>query len=582
MAWEKTKEESYLLLGGRNQKASVYDTGPRDFREIQNLNFTILGALTQRPGSSLYTGATVTGKITGGVEFERLSGASYLVVSANTNLYTATAAGFAVVKTGLQNNALFDFVTLVDRLFCANGNDFFKFDGTQTTNYALPFGITTFGVTQAVGGSLTNGVTGSFLASYGYLNDRGYYGPAGAGITIVINGITFNSITYYGLTVPTGFGISAIALYRTSNFGAALFGSTLADITTNSVTDPGWPLTTRINTGAFYLTLIPRYLEVFNNQLFLAGFSNFLSTAYWSDIGEPEGVFPEFFSEFRTNDGDRISGMRAYNGQLIVGKQRSIHRVTGTNPENFIIDEISDQYGCLSNRAMLVWEDKFWFLDAHGIAEFNGSNVRMVSNKVEDIFKRMNINAAYDQATAIHYKEFNEVWFAIPVDGSEVNNMIVVYDYIADAWTTYKGLNPSVLFLARQPFPQKQPFFGGYSGSIHFMSATLPNDNGAAITCMVQTAFDMPRGQATESLYRRFYININPIIGFTQPITVNFRQDYGPTIQLTSTMYRAPFQSRVDFGIPARTIQAEVIHASASYPITLFGYTWVSRFQRDV
>jgi hypothetical protein len=563
----------------------VYDNGPREFRSIVNMNFLIQGALSQRPGSALYTGATIIGQLTGGVEFERLNGASYIVVTANTNAYTATAAGFNAFKTGLLNNALCDFTTLVDRLFAANGNDFFKFDGSNTSNYSLPYGITTFGVTQAVGGSLTPGVTGVFTASYGYVNDRSYYGPAGSGITITINGITFNSISYYNMSVPSGYGISAIAFYRTSNNGAALFGTTTMDagaVSGATFVDNGFPLSTRLNTGSFYLTLIPKYFEVFNNQLFMAGFSGFLSTAYWSEIGEPEAVDPASFAEFRTNDGDRITGMRTYQGSLVVSKQRSLHRVTGTDPTNFIISEITDQYGNLSKRTMLVWEDQFWCLDAKGIVSYNGANVGIVSNKVEDVFMRMNIPAAIDNATAIHYKQFNEVWFSIPVDGSTINNLIVVFDYIAQAWTTYEGIAPSVLFLAKQTFTQKQPFFGGYSGSLSYLSATLPNDNGRAITCRIQTAFDIPRGQTTESLFRRFYMNVSSVLGITAPITINLRTNYGSTIQSTQTMYRSQFQSRVDFGLPGRSIQAEVVYSSASFPLTVFGYGWDSRFQRSV
>ena len=46
----------------------------------------------------------------------------------------------------------------------------------------------------------------------------------------------------------------------------------------------------------------------------MAGFSAQPSRVYWSNIGEPEGVDPSFFAEFRTNDGDRLTGLKVYNG----------------------------------------------------------------------------------------------------------------------------------------------------------------------------------------------------------------------------------------------------------------------------
>jgi len=585
MAYDKQKSETYELLGGRNSKASPYATGPSEFRELVNLNFTVPGALTQRPGTADYAGATVSGKITGGVEFERLSGASYIVATANTNAYTVTQGAFTTFKSGLLNNAIFDFVTLVDRLFACNGQDFFKFDGQNTSAFSLPSGFSALEMAAAAGGSLTAGVTGTFIAAYAYINDRGYVGPVSRGFTITVNGVTTNSIDYYGLTIPSGFGISGIMLFRSSAGGVDLFGTTIIPgISVSSgaarFNDPGWPLTTRAEPDSIYFTLIPKYMEIYNNQLFLAGFSSQLSTVWWSQIGEPEGIEPTFHAEFRTNDGDRITGMKAYSGSLVVAKERSFHRVTGNDPEDFLFREVTDQYGCVSNRAMIVWEDKLWFLDTKGIVEYDGATPRVVSTKVEDIFSRMNLYAARDQATAIHDRQRNELWFAIPIDGSTENNAIVVYDYVAQAWTVYEGIKPSVLFMAKGALGQRLPFYGGYTGTLGYASATLPNDLGRAITCMLTPSFEHPRGQTTENMYRRFYLNTNPILGITLPISVHLRTNYGTTIQATRTMYRNPFQGRIDFGLSAKSIQAQVIHSSASFPITVYGYAFESRFQR--
>lgn len=576
MSYGLEKVESYKLLGGVNTKASAYINGPEEFRDIVNMNFATPGALTKRPGSALYIGATVVGRITGGVEFERLSGASYVVVTANTNAYTLGASSYNAFKTGLTNGAVFDFVTFVDRMFACNGAEFFKFDGTNPSNVGLPNGYSGFGVTGVVGG----GLSGTFVASYGYQNDRGYYGPPSTGLTISLNGITFGTIGYYGLTAPSGFGISAIALYRSVVSGVDQYGTTIGNAATTTLNDIGFTLTTRAANTAFYFTLAPRYMEIYNNQLFMAGFSTLPSTAYWTDIGEPESVQPNFSAEFRTNDGDRITGLKSYNGSLVVSKSRSFHRVTGDNPSNFSLQELSDQYGCISNRSMVVWENKLWFLDTKGIVEFDGASIQVVSNKVEDWFTSMNIDAAKDNAVAIHYRQANEIWFAIPVDGSSINNRVVVYDYLSNAWTRYDGISASALFIARGTQPAKVPFYGGYTGSLYYFGSSLLGDNGAAITCMVKSVFAAPTGQTVERQYRRFYLNLDPVLGVTQAITANFYSNYGSSIVATRTMYQAPFQSRVDFGISAKSIQAQVIHASASLSLKINGFAFESRYQR--
>lgn len=583
MAYEKNKTESYDLLGGINSKASPYINGVMEFRDLMNVNFFSPGALTKRPGSDLYSGATVIGTISGGVEFERLNGSSYIVVTANTNAYQATPSGYSAFKTGLANNAIFDFVTFVDRLFAANGTDFFKYDGTNTTLYSLPPGATGFGITAIAGGSLP---AGNYVTGYGYFNDRGYFGPVSDGATITLDGMSFGSIGYYGLTTLLGYGITSLAFYRSETDSLDLAGTTFlpvgAGLTTGlAFVDTGFPLTTQLFNDNVWFTLAPRYMEIFNNQLFMAGFSSIPSTVYWSNIGEPEGIDPTFFAEFRTNDGDRVTGMKGYQGALVVTKERSFHVLGGDNPDNFFIKEVSDQYGCLSNRAMVVYENLLWFLDTKGIVEYTGANVHVISNQVEPIFQRMNIAAARDQAVGIHYRQYNEVWFSFPVDDSSVNNVVVVYDYLTKAWTRYDGVNPAVLFLAKGTLNNKTVFFGGYSGSLSYVSPSLMSDAGRAVTCLIDTRFAAPAGQTKELQWRRFYLDVDPILGITAPITIHFRTNYGVTIQLTRVMYQNPYQSRVDFGLPSRSIQAEIIQSSATLSFKVNGYTFESRFQRD-
>jgi hypothetical protein len=567
MSQPKRKIETYSLLGGINSKVSQYVNGPMEFRDLSNLNFREPGSLKKRDGSSLYLGATVQGAILSGTEFEKLSGSSYLIVNANTNAYSVTNS-YTAIRTNLTAGTVLDYVTFVDRLFAANGSQFFKFDGTNSTNFSLPPGSGTWGVTAVVGG----GLSGIFVVSYGYKNDRGYYGPAADGITITLNGVTFGTVGFYGLTTPAGFGISALTFFRSEADGVDLTGTTETPAPAATFNDNA-PLGVRLDSEALYFTLAPRYLELFNNQLFMGGFSTALSTVFWSEIGEPEQVQPESFAEFRTNDGDRITGMKSYLSGLVVFKENSFHKLSGQDPTNFSIDEITDEYGCISNEAIVVWEDYLWFLDRKGIVQFDGANVKIVSNRVEPIFRSMNIDAARDYARGIHYRKFNEVWFAIPINGATLNNCVVVYDYVADAWTKYEGVNVASLFLAQGSFNEPRPFYGGYTGTISYFDENLYNDNGAPISCVATTSWLAPLGKSTEQLFRRTYIDVNRLVGLTQAITLDFYSNFGTTLQATRTVYQSDFQTRVDYGIAGRALQTVITHTSASLPIVFYGWT---------
>ncbi len=578
MAYTKNKIESYNQINGINQKASQYVVGETEVLDITNLNFRTPGALSSRDGTSLYLGATVAGKITGLYEFERLSGSSYLIATANTNAYTVTGS-YNSIRSGLLNNAIFDFETFVDRLFMCNGQDFFKTDGSATSNYSLPNGISApgFGITTGPGG----GLSGIIVAGYGYLNERGYYGPSSAGITLSLNGISYGSISYYGLTSPTGFGITAISLYRSQVDQINMYGTTNIPFASTTFNDSS-PLSTRNEPPYIYFTLAPKYLEIFNNQLFLAGFSAFPSTTVWSDIGEPEGIDPTFNAEFRTNDGDVIRGIRTYGDQLVVGKERSIHRVLGDDPSNFTLQEISNQFGFLSNSAAVVYETKLLFLDTKGIIEYNGADAKCISNKMEPVFRSMNIDAARGQAVGLHVRDYSEVWFAIPVNGATMNNLVVVYDYLADSWTKYDGFNISTLALARASLGSKRPYYGTYTGSIVFFDKNITSDLGQEIHCSFRTRFHTAMGHSTEQQFRRLFVDSNPILGLTQAIGIGFQKDFATLISATYQIFRDQFQSRIDFGIPAKSLAAVITHSSASLAIRFNGYTIESRYQRSV
>lgn len=592
MPYPKVKTESYRNLNGINSKVSPYQLSQEEFFDLSNVNFVTPASLTKRPGTTIYIGATISGKITGVYEYQKLSGASFLIVTGNTQIYTANG-GFSAIGASQIPDTIFDFVTFVDYLFLCNGNSFQKFNGSAISFFGLPTPANIPGITFI--GAPGSGDTRNYNMDYGYgyINDRGFYSiPSLAFDGALYNGQSHSVALLYGMTTPSGYGISAIVAWisasnRTDlNQRYALYllpaGATSATflIPSDSAIQASSPYEGDLDYFGF--TAIPKYLEIYNNQLFMAGFSSLPSTVYWSEIGEPEAIDPTFSTEVRTNDGDRVTALKVYSGSILIAKEKSIHRITGDNPSNFLLTEISDQYGCLSNKAIVVYDDTCLFLDQKGIVKYNGSNIQICSNRVEPIFARMNVAAARENACAIHFKEYNEIWFSVPVDGSTKNNVTIVYDYLANGWTKYNGLDISALAIVQGRLSKRSVVYGGYTGGIFDFNAAYFGDNGNGISCLIGSRFIAPMGQSVEEIYRRLYLDVDPITGITQPITVEMKTNYGATIQLTRTMYQNPFQSRIDFGLSARSLAVNFNHYSASLPFKVNGWTIESRFQRNV
>lgn len=588
MPYPIIKEEHYTNPTGMNAKVNSYSMPEGSCPLLINFGLVSTGSLTKVPGSTPYCAASVSGRITGLAQFSQLTGQSYIIASANTNIYsvvTSPGPTFQPIWTGVQNNALFDFAPFVNRLFCGNGNDFVKTDGQNTYLFSLPPGAS--GFVLAAGASGTGSFTGYFQYSYGYLNERGYLGPAVnfAGISIAAS----SGVTIGGLTTPLFYGITQLIIYRSLNAQTdALYQIGSINPNTTSFFDTGFTASTQINPTYVWFTLAPRFMEVFNNQLFMAGFSSTPSTVWFSDIDEPEGVGATASFEVRTNDSDRITALTSYGAQLTIFKQRLFFSLYGDNPQNFTLQQQSDQYGCVSNRATAVFNSILLFLDRKGIAQYNGAQVNIISMEMDPIFLRMNLEAALDNACMLHVKERNEIWCMFPIDGSTINNQMVVYDYSTKGWYLRSGLQFQSLALVIDPVTDDTlhpiPFYGSYSGTIHYFSTMLFGDNGNGMTCLWTTRFHQA-GNSNEEVWRRLWLDVtpqDPSIGGTVAVNINMFVDRGMTTPYFSNqVYGSTWQTRVDFGIPAKSIAFEFSHFSDSQPLQINGYALGHRFQRD-
>ena len=331
----------------------------------------------------------------------------------------------------------------------------------------------------------------------------------------------------------------------------------------------------------------PRYLTTYQNRLFCAGFSATPSTVWFSDVTEPEGFQLQNNFEVRTNDSDVITSMVSYQTRMYIFKNRSFHSLFGDNPNNFYLQEVSNIYGCLNNRCALVFQNSLIFLDRKGLIEFNGSQVEILSTKVQSIFDNMNYAAAVTNACMVHDKLRNQILIAIPsnsyaLDADNNNNLVVVYDYIAGAWTTHRGYSPTIFAPIQDSHNTKNVFYGNSSGMICWQGASFLTDNGVGFTQMIKTRFLHEIGDSVQKQYRRLYVNSN-FTGTTIVYQSDFLQDYGASVVYSATMYLTGFQNRIDFGISCKSL-AFILYGinNSNSPMVMYGFSLESRLQRRV
>ncbi len=349
----------------------------------------------------------------------------------------------------------------------------------------------------------------------------------------------------------------------------------------DNVAGPGFAFSGMV--GDFFASFIPKYQEVNQNTMFASGFSGSPSIVKFSEVGEPEVYMPQNTFEVRTNDGDRIYGQKAFNNQVIICKEHSFSKIVGDNADNFQLIELSTDFGCLSNNTMLTKDQTLFWLDRKGILEYTGANWRIMSDPVEQIFRRMNVSAAKEKAVGVHHMYRNQLWWGIPIDGATQNNMTVVYDYLVNGWTFFDGFNPASFAYNKGYLSKQTAWRGDYSGLIHYFSESLFSDSGQGITCLGFTRYENVGGENQTTLWRRFFLDVATVTGNTGVINGQVFSNYdNSTVMATFAMYQNQFQSRAEMGIMGKAVAAQFSHSSASLPLLINGYSWGSRGLRNV
>lgn len=605
------KDENYQNLGGINTLSSVYTTEERQFLDLRNFTFERLGSLTSRNGYESYLTLPVNEFLKrpfNSYEYLKIDGSSFLIFDSGPTLHAFGSSFFAFDGSLTENattSAIVSFVTANDFLYYTAG-DLKRFDGSESIKVSVSNFPDMFGDNTSFNTGLSSGSTAVIPAdSYffsgfylrgtpsltdGKINEQivlnpGKYGapPEDSGLSLVSVGSTIASNgkwEYISPTLPpTNEGVSSVAI-ATSRLGTGITNIIYSEpqsffLTTISGTTNVVVQFEHFSTNQFtYETRGPvasSQLMVFFNNMLVSIDGNDLSFSTLQDI---ESFLPENKVSIIGNPGDDILAATVFQGALVIFKEDSIHEIRGASPETLSLTDITFEYGCLSRKGFCIFQNRLWFIDRKGICEYDGANVRIVSEPIDSFLNEANKS----NMAALHVKKKNEVWFG---DGEKVFK----YDYAANAWGIYDVLDidkeSGAIF--GNYGDRRDVFFWEEGASFHQgfrFSDDIYTDNGQAITLMAKTRYHKRLGPSTQEMWRRLYINAN-IPGATTGVTVNYMPNYASDVSLTQSLFLDDFQKRLDFGLSAKSMGFELIIQSAE-KIVINGYTIESRFLRSV
>lgn len=130
-------------------------------------------------------------------------------------------------------------------------------------------------------------------------------------------------------------------------------------------------------------------------------------------------------------DGDSFTALRTFGSQLIAFKRTRVWRILGTDPGEYAFKE---QYGggATYEGTIAVDNERILMLGRHGVQIYDGLSVSPFQQEMCDaIWKRLNVSCL-DKASAILWH--NCYYCAVPIDLSEINNAVVIYNTADGTW----------------------------------------------------------------------------------------------------------------------------------------------------
>ena len=157
---------------------------------------------------------------------------------------------------------------------------------------------------------------------------------------------------------------------------------------------------------------------------------------YWSESFEPDNWELNYntpdagggFIDVATFDGSRIRAVKAAFDDVLIFKDKSMHRLNGTYPGEFSLTQVYGSEGTLAARTIVHTAARLYFLGYEGLCIYDGMSVQTMAQagvrRLNGIWQRMNREKLSKACAAIFG---STMYLALPLDGAEENSHVIEY-----------------------------------------------------------------------------------------------------------------------------------------------------------
>lgn len=145
-----------------------------------------------------------------------------------------------------------------------------------------------------------------------------------------------------------------------------------------------------------------------------------------------------------THDGDMFIGIATVFDDVVLYRQKSLFRISGSSPETYSLKQIPSESGACGPNAIANDGKNSFFVGVNGIYEYNGSSAQVILNDRLSLFfaERVNRSKLYNCSAVIHN---GKLFVSLACDSSRSNNCIIEYDIQQKVINIRKNCNAHLL-----------------------------------------------------------------------------------------------------------------------------------------
>jgi hypothetical protein len=368
-------------------------------------------------------------------------------------------------------------------------------------------------------------VTGGYRKMSGYSNDYGTVPGFGDVLGVcVANGVndgilaarydtgSTNYLYYWNtstsawvtITTPATVDVSTYPKVRFSRYNWGTSKVAVTDGVNRAATYDGSTYTQITNTNA---PSAPKVSHVFKNHLFLAGDAT-ESTSLWFSAPYSETDFDPADGAGVINVGFPIVAIKSFRDALYVFGSNNIRKLVGNNIADFVLEEVTDDLGCLATDSVIEIGGDLLFLSQDGLRPVTGTdkigdvNLETVSKAIQSVFTDVVFDVDLDKLDAVVIRQKTQFRFFLgAADGQGIiggfrqtpNGLQFEYGQMLGIFTTCATSG----YIGQQEFV----LHGDTAGKIHRQEQGNSFDGGDIVSVFQTPFFHMQDPEQRKVFY---------------------------------------------------------------------------------